>query len=230
MKPEELDDILAQTFDDHRLSRGEKHALREVLGDLGSQPQQLAFFRSRAFELARGNIEGDQAREVLDWLEDVVGLVAGVGEDAARHAGIAEAFFSGRNDCVGKIASLISQSRESIDACVFTITDDRLAGPLLDAHARGLNVRIITDDEKVEDRGSDIVDFVQAGIEVRTDRSKYQMHHKFAIFDNRTLLTGSYNWTRGASEHNEENFIVSEDPQLMKAFSEAFEHLWDKCA
>ncbi len=53
------------------------------------------------------------------------------------------------------------------------------------------------------------------------------MHHKFAIFDHRLLLTGSYNWTRSAASDNEENFILSGDPRLLKSFAGMFDKLWD---
>jgi phosphatidylserine/phosphatidylglycerophosphate/cardiolipin synthase-like enzyme len=52
------------------------------------------------------------------------------------------------------------------------------------------------------------------------------MHHKFAIFDEEILLTGSYNWTRGASNNNQENLILSNDRRLLKAFRGEFERLW----
>ncbi len=39
------------------------------------------------------------------------------------------------------------------------------------------------------------------------------MHHKFALFDGGRLLTGSYNWTRGAAETNYENVIDTTDPK-----------------
>ena len=54
------------------------------------------------------------------------------------------------------------------------------------------------------------------------------MHNKYALFDNRRLLTGSYNWTRSAAKCNEENFIITSDAKLVKAFSCAFEQLWNK--
>jgi cardiolipin hydrolase len=54
------------------------------------------------------------------------------------------------------------------------------------------------------------------------------MHHKFALFDGKRLLTGSFNWTRSASEQNEENMIVTPDPVLVAAFQGRFEALWNK--
>jgi phosphatidylserine/phosphatidylglycerophosphate/cardiolipin synthase-like enzyme len=56
------------------------------------------------------------------------------------------------------------------------------------------------------------------------------MHHKFAIFDDSALLTGSYNWTRGAARFNNENFIVTTDRRLIHPFSQTFERLWQALA
>jgi phosphatidylserine/phosphatidylglycerophosphate/cardiolipin synthase-like enzyme len=52
------------------------------------------------------------------------------------------------------------------------------------------------------------------------------MHHKFALFDGKRLMSGSFNWTRSASEQNEENLIVTPDQTLVAAFSARFEMLW----
>ena len=54
------------------------------------------------------------------------------------------------------------------------------------------------------------------------------MHHKFALFDARLLLTGSYNWTRGAADSNEENIVVTPDAHLVRSFSTAFDDLWKR--
>ena len=69
---------------------------------------------------------------------------------------------------------------ESIDACVFNITDDRIARRLLDAHRhRGVRVRVITDVEQQKGQGSDAERIRQAGIALRYDlEDKYHMHHK----------------------------------------------------
>jgi phosphatidylserine/phosphatidylglycerophosphate/cardiolipin synthase-like enzyme len=56
------------------------------------------------------------------------------------------------------------------------------------------------------------------------------MHHKFALFDDDLLLTGSYNWTRGAADSNEENLILSNDRRLLASFRDEFERLWKKFA
>jgi phosphatidylserine/phosphatidylglycerophosphate/cardiolipin synthase-like enzyme len=52
------------------------------------------------------------------------------------------------------------------------------------------------------------------------------MHHKFSIFDSKTLLTGSYNWTRSAERANQENIILTDEPRLVSSFQGCFDRLW----
>ena len=75
------------------------------------------------------------------------------------------------------------------------------------------------------DLGSDVMRLSDAGIEVRFDVDPNHMHHKFALFDRRLLVTGSYNWTRGAAEGNYENIVVTDDPRLVKQFGKEFDRL-----
>jgi phosphatidylserine/phosphatidylglycerophosphate/cardiolipin synthase-like enzyme len=110
--------------------------------------------------------------------------------------------------------------------CVFTITDDRITRALLEAHERGVRVRVVSDGDKAMDPGSDIHRLRQAGVAVRVDRAEAHMHHKFAVFDRMRLLTGSYNWTRSAAAENQENVLVSDDPRLVVPFCRAFDDLW----
>ena len=121
-----------------------------------------------------------------------------------------------------------AHSRRTANICVFTITDNRVSEAILDAHRRNVSVRIVTDNEKAEDLGSDVERLEAAGIPVRVDRSPFHMHHKFAILDGKTLVMGSYNWTRGAARDNQENLIVTNDLRLVKPFSDTFDHLWNQ--
>ena len=65
-----------------------------------------------------------------------------------------------------------------------------------------------------------------AGVPTMVDRTSAHMHHKFAIFDGQWLLNGSYNWTRSACAHNEENLVATNDPTLVRQFQGAFDQLW----
>ena len=141
---------------------------------------------------------------------------------------INKAYFSPGNDCLNAIISAIDHAQSSLKICVFTISDDRITEALLQAHRRGVKIKILTDNEKLFDLGSDIKQLAQAKIEIRTDNTKNHMHHKFAIMDNQTVLTGSYNWTRSAAMYNHENIIVSDSKELVNDFLMQFDKLWQE--
>lgn len=224
MSPQRMREILEQSLADRRLSRGEKSVLNQHLDEMGADAEQLAHFRRIAFSLARESIDAVNGTMILEWLEEIVKVLQP--SAAKEQEEIAEAWFSPHGDCPQRIRSLLAQTRKTVDLCVFTITDDRLTSAVLDAHSRGVRVRIITDNDKAADLGSDADRFLRAGIDLRVDRTQYHMHHKFAVFDNEILLNGSYNWTRGAADNNEENFIVTNNRRLVPIFSKAFEELW----
>ncbi len=237
MPPPNIDPLLQQFIADRRVTGSEKKVLRDWLDLHKPTEQQLGFFRHRVFAIARQEMTDPDSIAVLDWVEEMMRILVAssvgasnspVAEASVGTAHHAETYFSPNPNCPKRIASLFDQARKSVDVCVFTITDDRIARPILAAHRRGVKIRIISDNDKAKDPGSDIDEFRKYGIDVRLDASVYHMHHKFAIFDGLWLLNGSYNWTRGAAENNQENFIVTRDPILVQAFQNEFENLWKR--
>lgn len=225
MTKDQIKSTLALTLEDHQLSRTEREALGQVFEPLHNTigPQEL---RRLAFEVARGALRDPGDGGVLEWLEAVLKLLDR--SEPKTDALAAEAYFSPQDECWRRIVHLLDGARQRIDICVFTITDDRLSDAIVAAHRRGVVVRILTDDEKAGDEGSDIERFHQAGIPLRTDRTVHHMHHKFAIFDDGLLLNGSYNWTRGAALYNDENFLITDEHRLISAYSKTFERLWNR--
>jgi len=144
------------------------------------------------------------------------------------------AFFSPGDACWHHIVQCLNAARKTADLCVFTITDDRISRAVLDAHRRGVKVRIISDADKAHDLGSDMKQFAEEGIAVKLVRVvgahdpgvSGHMHHKFAVIDGTRLLGGSYNWTRSAANINYENLIDTADPGLLHQFVTEFERLW----
>jgi len=224
MSLQDVEQRLIRTFEDRRLSRGERQDLQKALAELAPDADRRAL-RHYAFDLARSVPSGAGDGLVLDWLEDVVKALDSV-EPADRSAPISQTYFSPGEDCPRAIIRLLEDATHALDVCVFTITDDRISNSLLDAHRRGVKFRVITDNDKALDEGSDVDRIGRAGVPLRVDRTRFHMHHKFAVIDGQWLLSGSYNWTRGASRDNEENLIVTNDPGLIAAYRTAFERLW----
>ena len=218
-----LRELLLATLEDVRLSKSEARVLEARVEEIAHDASALAFVRNEAFRIARDRIE-EAPGAVLGWLDRVDKVV-----DRARGAGGARVedrvAFSPGQACLKLLTSRLRAARRSVDVCVFTITDDRVSDVLLELHGRGVRLRIVTDDEKAHDPGSDVRRFAKQGIEVRMDRAPDHMHHKFAIVDGRELLNGSYNWTRSAVD-NWENLHATTSPAVVDAFQRQFEALW----
>jgi cardiolipin hydrolase len=228
MKPQEFQDILNQTFEDRHLSKGERHALSEIIAEAAFNDQNRAVYRHMAFELAENKLPDPRDKDILQWLEGINKLLlppTGDGQEPTF-----DAFFSPGERCTHEIIGLLGGCRATADLCVFTITDDRITRAIEAAFHRGVAIRVISDGSKSQDLGSDIDELWHEGIPVRLDDSPYFMHHKFAIFDDARLLTGSYNWTRSASDHNHENFVVTNSHKLVKAYRREFDRLWGSLA
>ena len=230
MKDHEVKTLFKSTLEDWQLSRSERGDIRDLLEVIKGNEQKRALFRSMAFDEARqalGRADAAQRFQVIEWLADTVkALHPAENISGTARSEAASAWFSPDDDCVRKISDLFAEARGSVDVCVFTITDSRIVEAMEKAHRRRVQIRVITDDDKSMDAGSDVDRLQRMGIPVRMDRSEHHMHHKFALFDKARLLTGSYNWTRSAALKNEENFLVTSDPELLKSFSRMFEKLW----
>lgn len=225
MTPQDLQQQLDQSLDDLLLTRGEKQAFRQVLNELAPSPSTLVELRHMIFETARSKISQRESRLVVDWLEELMKLLAAQ-SSADPDILPPESHFAPGEGCPQRIVQLIHAVRKTLDICVFTITDDRIAEAIIEAHRRGIALRIITDNEKAFDLGSDVPRLQDAGIELKVDQTPFHMHHKFALFDRQLLLTGSYNWTRGAARDNLENFIVTSEKRLVEPFCTVFDRLW----
>lgn len=109
---------------------------------------------------------------------------------------------------------------------MFTISDDLISNSILEAHQRGKRIRLITDNDKSLDLGSDVEQLSKAGIPIKMDETRNHMHHKFMVVDNHALVTGSYNWTRSAAMYNHENILLTRDPGAVRSFLKEFDALW----
>lgn len=130
-----------------------------------------------------------------------------------------------------KFVEFLAQSEKTIDVCVYLFTQGSLSDLLVALKSRtGVHIRLITDSTEDDSQASQIERLRSAGIEIRSNKrgTGALMHHKFVIVDNKTLLSGSFNWTNKAVVSNYEAVIVSTDPSLVRPFCQEFEVLWSK--
>jgi len=137
-----------------------------------------------------------------------------------------EVYFSLYDNPQKEIIKNINQAEAFINIAMYIFTDKEITLPLIKARERGVKVRLYLDKEQVDYKYSQSRFLVQKGIKTRVSSNNYIMHNKFAIIDNRILLTGSYNWTFSANNRNDENLMVIDDPEIIEIFQNQFVNLW----
>ncbi|KAJ1907498.1 hypothetical protein LPJ81_000723 [Coemansia sp. IMI 209127] len=137
-------------------------------------------------------------------------------------------YFFPSEESFGKLIEFLNSAKHTLDICVFNITDNDVARAISNAKKRGVEVRIVTDDEQLKCKGSDVERLSdQFGIPFKTDNDPQKfMHSKFAVIDRRAVWAGSYNWTVAARRSNNEAVICTNDQATAKEFSDEFERLW----
>lgn len=216
----EIIDHLEKSIKDTYFSKSEAKTLEYLIRQNISKEDELQQLRSHVFNLANKTANPENFNHVMKWLEQANSALTAAFNEQSKVC------FSPNGECRITIVEQIQSAKKTLDICVFTISDNHLADALLVAHRKGVNVRVITDNDKSYDIGSDIEHLDRHGIAVKMDSTSNHMHHKFAIIDEATLITGSYNWTRSATEFNHENLLVTKEPGLIKSYIEEFEKLW----
>lgn len=115
-----------------------------------------------------------------------------------------------------------AEQRIRVAVCWFSHRD--IFDVLLQKLRAGVAVELILeyDSQNIQPRGLDFQKWIKLGGLLYAYRDTALMHHKFALVDDRLLLTGSYNWTYTG---NAENLVVMDDPGLIAAFHGEFNRL-----
>jgi len=139
-----------------------------------------------------------------------------------------EVYFSLDDDPESIIIENIDKAKESINIAMYTFTDSDIAYAIVEAKNQGVDIKIYLDKQEVNAQYSKSRFFVNEGIEkIRISSNNYIMHNKFAVIDNKIVITGSYNWTASAGERNDENLLVVDDQEIVKRYQDYFYDLWN---
>ena len=144
---------------------------------------------------------------------------------------VTRAYFSPRDDLRSLCISLIDAESQSIQFAIYTFTDKQIAQALIRAARRGVSIEGIVDRSYGQMRSSQVASLANAQIPLwvyQTAADENQaglMHNKFWLFERslegKSLVwTGSYNFTRRASERNEENAVILSNPDIVKRFKD----------
>jgi phosphatidylserine/phosphatidylglycerophosphate/cardiolipin synthase-like enzyme len=137
------------------------------------------------------------------------------------------------------LLQIIAETQKRLDIAAFSLTDKRIAKEVINAHKRGVAVRVITDATNKQHGSSKIESLIQEGVpvwyyqpalkpEYKKGYSEPLMHHKFIIADDE-LITGSANLTKAAQQSNIENIIIIRIKQIIDEYCAEVARLLKLC-
>ncbi len=133
-------------------------------------------------------------------------LISGCTPHEVTENGTIDAYFCPRDDCLGKIMSIINSSDDI--KCAFYDLDIPQLIYLLG-----------------EKKAHVIIEDSNALPEFKTGKSYALMHNKFCVLDNTTVITGSMNPTERGNFYNNNNLVVISSPSIAKNYMEEFDEL-----
>ena len=139
-----------------------------------------------------------------------------------------EIYFSPNGDTANRIIKAIDSSNSTIDLAIFDLTSQDIKQAFDRAKNKGVKIRIIADSRQAKGEHSVIQSLLDKGFNIciRHGRGRGIMHNKFAIFDGKLMITGSYNWTYNAEHNNYENAIFISDPETINKYQQEFSRIW----
>jgi phosphatidylserine/phosphatidylglycerophosphate/cardiolipin synthase-like enzyme len=135
----------------------------------------------------------------------------------------AQCFFSPGGGCTDAIVGELNVATHSIELQGYSFTSRAIGSALVAAQRRGVNVRLVLDAVATSENRKEADYCVHNGVPVFLDSRHGIAHNKVILIDERTLITGSFNFTRAAEEQNAENLLILHDqPKLQSAYEENF--------
>ena len=149
----------------------------------------------------------------LRWLYRVFGTLPSVAVYFSPKGGVTEA-----------VVRELKASRREILVLAYSFSSKPIAEALIEAKTRGVQVEIVLDRSNEQEDYSDLHLFQEQGLAPLIDAQHAIAHNKLILIDQRTLITGSFNFTHQAEAENAENLLVVKGhPELIGLYRQNFQ-------
>ncbi len=124
------------------------------------------------------------------------------------------------------LAASIYAARSSVHMAIYDLNLWSIRDALLDAHARGLDVRLVVEADNMDRR--ELQELAQAGIPLVADTSRNYMHNKFVVIDGYEVWTGSSNYTVSDMYGNRNNILRLRSSELAANYANEFDEMFTR--
>lgn len=138
------------------------------------------------------------------------------------------------------LPAIIGEAAASIALCMFHValggtehSTRTLVNALVAARQRGLDVRVLLDQDRSSDPYKSRIintpakEYLQAnGVQCRFDRRDRLLHSKYLVIDSELVVLGSHNWSANSYFDYDDLSVVVKSPALGHELIQRFESLW----
>lgn len=127
-----------------------------------------------------------------------------------------------------RLVALYEKARRYIYVAVYGFTYPPIVKALVAAKRRGVDVRVISDREKLNDpkQRAALETLRLAGIPILVNRHDGLMHLKQVVVDDEVNTSGSMNQTGSGNRYNDERLDVITDPVITAKARDKFLSMW----
>jgi len=138
-----------------------------------------------------------------------------------------QVYFSAEDDVMTRIIPYVRGAQSSIRFFAFSFTDQPLAQAMIDRAGTGVDVAGVFEKVGSETESSQLRTLYCAKLPARQDGNPRFLHDKVIVVDNRYVITGSFNFSANATESNDENVIIIDNPEIASLYMQEFERIWN---
>lgn len=132
----------------------------------------------------------------------------------------AKVLFSPDGGSTEAIITEIQNAKSEILVQAYSFTSAPIAKALLDAYKRGVKVQAILDKRQRTTNYSSATLLANSRIPTFIDDAHAIAHNKVMIIDERTVITGSFNFTKAAEQKNAENLLIIQSKEMAKIYKD----------
>ena len=128
-----------------------------------------------------------------------------------------------------RVVTLYQQAKRYIYVSVYGLTYPRAVEALVAAKKRGVDVRMLTDQERTQDfkQYRALQTLRLAGIPIRVNQHEGLMHLKQVVIDDEINTSGSMNHTTSGNLYNDERMDIITDRVLSQKARDRFLSMWN---
>jgi phosphatidylserine/phosphatidylglycerophosphate/cardiolipin synthase-like enzyme len=134
--------------------------------------------------------------------------------------------FAAEDDVADQLVPLLESAQSSIRFMAFSFTHDEMGAAVLARAQAGVDVMGIFETRGSETEYSELPALYCAEVPVRQDGNKNTFHHKVFVIDDKTVVTGSFNFSANANDSNDENLVIITNSDIAALYLQEFERRW----